>query len=187
MTKPTCTGTNKNGQPCSASPLKGQDRCRKHPDERNSCNANADIHERWDRDAFLHAFRETKMVTAASRLIGIAPSTAYRERQRDEDFALAWHDVEEEVTEALEAEAYRRAHDGVSRPMVSMGEVVAHEQVYSDGLLTFLLKGRRPDRYRDNVKVEHGGEITQRVRVDLSKLDPSQLEALEGIAQTLES
>jgi len=30
-------------------------------------------------------------------------------------------------------------------------------QRYSDTLLIFLMKARRPDKYRDNVKVEHAG------------------------------
>jgi hypothetical protein len=45
-------------------------------------------------------------------------------------------------------------------------------------LLIFLLKSRRPATYRDNVKVEHGGQIEVKGDVEkeidalLAKLDP---------------
>ena len=62
-------------------------------------------------------------------------------RQRDDQFALAWADVEEASTEELERVAVRRACEG------------------SDVLLIFLLKARRPEKYRDNVHVQHSGHV----------------------------
>lgn len=99
------------------------------------------------------------MVTAACRLMKVGRSTVYEERQRNEAFAVAWADVEERSTEVMEAEAFRRAVDGVETPMVSAGKLVTTVRTYSDGLLTFMLKGRRPEKYRDNVKVEHSGRV----------------------------
>lgn len=90
---------------------------------------------------FLAAFADVGTVVEACEVAGVGRRTAYQARQADEDFALAWADVEEAVTEGLEREAKRRALDG------------------SDRLLEFLLKARRPDRYRENVKVEHSGEV----------------------------
>jgi hypothetical protein len=87
------------------------------------------------RQEFLDGLRETGMVTEACQAVGIGRRTAYDERQRNEEFALAWADVIEESTEDLEREAVRRAKDG------------------SDTLLIFLLKARRPQVYRENVKV----------------------------------
>ena len=90
----------------------------------------------------------------------VSKANVYDERQRNEDFALAWADVEERSTELLETEAVRRATKG------------------SDVLLIFLLKSRRPTTYRDNVKVEHGGQIEIKGDVEkeidalLAKLDP---------------
>ena len=61
--------------------------------------------------------------------------------------------VQEQVTQALEDEAIRRAYHGVQRPVTIAGkrELVTG---YSDTLLIFLLKGARPHKYRDNVHVE---------------------------------
>ena len=103
--------------------------------------------------AFLDAFAQSGMVSEACRSVGIDRSTAYKTRQRDEAFALAWADVEERSTEELEREAKRRAVDG------------------SDTLMIFLLKARRPEKYRENVKIEHAGTIKQ----DLSGVDSEQL------------
>lgn len=102
---------------------------------------------------FLEALRGTATVTEACRQAGIGRSAAYSARQKDEPFAVAWADVEEESTETLEKVAAQRAVDG------------------SDTLMIFLLKSRRPQKYRENVKIEHGGEI----RTDLDELTRDQL------------
>jgi hypothetical protein len=183
MTKRPCAGTNKNGKPCKASPLKGKTLCRRH----DTSDASPARDEAWSRERFLEAFEETLMVSEACRKLGIHRSTAYAERQRNEEFAVAWHDVEERVTERLEAEAYRRAHDGVVKPVVSAGKHVTDERVFSDSLLQFLLKGRRPERYRERMDVQHGGSVEQHVRVDLSKLTDEQIAQLEEIATRLDA
>jgi len=86
------------------------------------------------RPAFLAAFAEAGSVATACRAAGINRSTVYRERQRDEQFAVAWADTEEGVTDMLEAEALRRAMDG------------------SDRLLMVLLRARRPEVYREGAR-----------------------------------
>lgn len=126
------------------------------------------------------------MVSVTCELMGISRQTAYAERQRNEDFALAWHDIEEETTEAMEREAYRRAVEGVTTPMVSAGKHVTDVQSYSDRLLEFMLKARRPEKYRDRVDLNHSGSVEKRVKVDLAKLDDDELAALERIAAKLE-
>jgi hypothetical protein len=59
-----------------------------------------------------------------------------------------------------EAEAWRRAVEGVERPIVSGGKVVTTVREYSDALLIFLLKGRRPAKYaRFEVTGAGGGPV----------------------------
>lgn len=108
------------------------------------------------------------MVSEACRAAGVGRTTVYERRQADEDFALAWADVEERSTELLEQIAVRRAAQG------------------SDVLLIFLLKSRRPDRYRENVKVEHGGQVRHGVEI-LGGKDPVAVppEVRDQIAQLL--
>src|SRR5947199_54739 len=81
---------------------------------------------------FLKAFEEAAAVADAAKRAGVNRVTVYKWRESDEGFARQWADVEERSTELLEREAVRRATDG------------------SDVLLIFLLKSRRPERYRDH-------------------------------------
>ncbi|MDQ3097321.1 MAG: hypothetical protein M3Q61_04040, partial [Chloroflexota bacterium] len=92
-------------------------------------------------DAFIEGLERGLSVHASCTLADMGRQTAYDLRQRDEAFALRWADAIEDGTERLEDEAERRALES------------------SDTLLIFLLKSRRPEKYRDNVsitaKVEH--------------------------------
>jgi len=60
--------------------------------------------------------------------------------------------------EALEDEAVRRGHEGWGEPVFYQGQCVATVRKYSDTLLIFLLKGRKPQRYRE--RVEHSGKLS---------------------------
>lgn len=82
------------------------------------------------------------MVAEACKAVGIGRRTAYDERQRNEEFAVAWADVLEESTEDLEQVAVRRAKDG------------------SDTLMIFLLKARRPEVYRERYEVKQLPQMT---------------------------
>lgn len=91
---------------------------------------------------FLQALQDTGTVVQACQAAGISRSAAYRARQEDEDFALAWHDVDETFVEILERTAYTRAING------------------SDRLLEFLLKAKRPAVYRETrLDLHHTGQI----------------------------
>lgn len=108
------------------------------------------------RPKFLEAFTTEGTVTAAAKIAGVSRQHVYRERQANEDFALDWHDVEETVTDHLETKAVEVALEGDTR------------------MLEFLLKARRPERYRDNVRVEHSGHI----RRDVTGLSDEELREL---------
>jgi hypothetical protein len=182
----TCTGKRKDGKRCTASPLKGTKRCWRHPLDADASDPSRAHNENWSRDGFLAAFEKTGMVSRACEQIGISRQTAYVERQRNEDFAIEWADVEERTTETMEREAYRRAVEGVTEPVVSAGKHVTDVQSYSDRLLEFMLKARRPEKYRDRVDIKHSGGIEQRVKVDLSKLSDDELADLERLAAKMD-
>jgi hypothetical protein len=116
--------------------------------------------------AWLEAFRELGMVSAACKKVDVGRRTVYNARV-DEDFAAAWDEIEHETTEAMETEAYRRAVEGVSEPVVSAGKHVTDVQKYSDTLLIFMLKARKPETYRDNVKIEHSGQIDGKHTIEI--------------------
>jgi hypothetical protein len=110
--------------------------------------------------AFITSLSLRGIVTQACETAKIERTTAYKARETDTTFAAAWDEAVEVAADALEAEAWRRAVDGVEKPVgFYQGAAGEYVQEYSDTLLIFLLKGVRPAKYRDNVKVEHGGTI----------------------------
>lgn len=112
------------------------------------------------REAFLAVLRETCNVSEACRTAGISRSTAYEWRAENEKFAADWHDAEEEAADKLEREAWRRAVEGVDKPIVHQGVITATYKEYSDRMLEILLKGHKPDKYTERNKVEHSGKLS---------------------------
>jgi Homeodomain-like domain len=82
-------------------------------------------------------------------VLGINRVTVYRWRQNDPSFAQAYSDAMEVGTDLIEEEARRRAVDGYDRPVFQGGTLVGVVRVYSDQLAAMLLRGRRPQIYRD--------------------------------------
>lgn len=117
------------------------------------------------KDKFITFLSANPNVAAAAKKIRVSRDTLYRHKKEDEAFAQAWDSAIEEGTDALEDEAVRRALEGTKKPVYQGGKLAGHVQEYSDTLLIFLLKGRRPEKYRDKVEVGGaGGEpITFRV------------------------
>lgn len=97
---------------------------------------------------FLEALGNQGNVVQACEATGVGRTTVYRWRKEDDDFAKAWDEAFGLGIEALEAEALRRAFAG------------------SDTLLIFLLKGNKPDRYKDRVASELSGPNGAPIAVD---------------------
>jgi hypothetical protein len=107
-----------------------------------------------ERKTFLEHLAAGWAVRHATRQTSTAFQRWYELRASDEKFAAAWADAIEQGTQALEDEARRRAVDGVDEPVFQKGELVGHVRRYSDNLLMFLLRGRRPTVYRNGAAVE---------------------------------
>lgn len=105
----------------------------------------------------MNLLSEGYSVRHAARTIGRTFIRFYQLKERDEDFALAWSQALEQGTQRLEDEALRRAVDGVEKPVYQGGEFVGTITEYSDRLLEFLLRGRRPAVYRDGLNLEVTG------------------------------
>lgn len=151
----TCTGTTKTGEPCQskARPHTDPPRCGRHPTD----PAHKPAHEK--RAAFLEAYALVGNVSDAAQHAGVGRRTHY-EWMNDPDYAAAFHHAQEQAADRLEREAVRRATAGVEKTVWYKGEPVGTERVYSDVLLIFLLKGLRPEKFRDN----HGTQDVAIVR-----------------------
>ena len=119
------------------------------------------------REVFLQKFAERANVSKACRAAGVARNTVYEERKADPVFAKLFKIARAEAVERLEEEAWRRAHDGVEKPVYQQGVLVGHIPEYSDTMLIFLLKANKPKKYRDNFKHEHAGVLD----VNIPQLD----------------
>ena len=100
---------------------------------------------------FLEAIAEYGNIHAASRVTGIPRSIHYDLMKRDPEYAKAFHEATDVAIEAMEAEARRRAVEGITKDVYQGGRRVGEVREYSDTLLMFLLKAVRPDRYRERV------------------------------------
>lgn len=156
---PNCPTPTKKGTPCRGRVPEGDTYCAQHDPDRTIAERKPEVRGDW-KARFIDAFREHRKVTVAMSVSGVSRSALYEARHTDTDFGAAWLEVEEEIVEELEAEAYRRAVTGVQKPLVSAGKYVTDVTEYSDSLLTLLLRARRPERYRERHTVEHSGEVT---------------------------
>ena len=113
-----------------------------------------DVAPRRGQKAFLAAFRETGNVRLACEVAGVGRTSHYRWREENPAYREAFDLARQDATDVLEAEAHRRAVEGIEEP-VGWYKGVAGGTVrrYSDVLLIFLLKSLRPERYRERVDV----------------------------------
>jgi hypothetical protein len=140
------------------------------------------------REATKH-HNQAKFLAAFSRLghIGKSCEAAGIERtcvwdwRRDDEFEAKYLEALDRSVGTLEDEALRRAVDGTEENVYHNGMACGTVRKYSDVLLIFLLKGARPERYRDNVRAEivgkNGGPVEYRdmTTADLQHILTTQL------------
>ena len=116
--------------------------------------------------AFLAAYLETGSITRAAEAAGIQRQQHYRRLKEDPQYAAAFEEAREQFGDALEEEAIRRAREGVEEPVYYQGVVCGGIQRYSDGLMQFLLRGVKPEKYRERKEIQHTGavEIVERLK-----------------------
>lgn len=103
---------------------------------------------------FVEILAESCNVSAAARASGFDRDTFYVWRERDPQFSAAWDQAEKESADALEAEARRRAYDGILEPVFFHGEQVALVTRYSDRLMEVLLRGHKPEKFRERWSID---------------------------------
>jgi hypothetical protein len=126
-------------------------------------------HSRMDwQIPFLKAYRKTGHLTKSCSIAGVVPNTVYRAAKRDEKFRRAWELVKLALVDDIEEAGRRRAIED------------------SDRLVEFFLKAHRPQKYRDNVKVEHtgpgGGPIQVQVPPDSAERSARATQLLSQVA-----
>lgn len=137
----------------------------------------ADVKPAW-MAVFIEALMLGHSVQSAVGLCGQTINHVYARRKTDGEFDLMWKEAVNIGTEALEAEAARRAYHGTLEPVFHKGEVAGHVRKYSDVLMIFLLKARKPEVYRDGAEDGSRGAITLNVQVvNTGEVTPGQVAA----------
>jgi hypothetical protein len=119
---------------------------------------------------FLRVLAETANSKLACQSAGYRNMAAItRALKNDPSFMEAYKEAAEAAAEFIEAEAVRRAVQGVKKAVYFKGEIIDYEVVYSDTLLAILLKAAKPDKFADRSK--HQTDIN--VRVGVAVVPPS--------------
>ncbi|MCI1187874.1 hypothetical protein MON38_10620 [Hymenobacter sp. DH14] len=146
------------------------------------------------RAAFLGALALNGNVSDAAKAAGISRDTAYKAKARNPDFAQDFQTAERIASDVLLREAWRRAVEGGrTYKFTKDGDPILHpetgepyyEMVYSDALLTLLLKARLPEQFGDKLRVEQ--TIKQEAAYDLNLLTPDEKQALLAMKRRLQT
>lgn len=98
---------------------------------------------------FLEAYARLGNASAVQDETGISRFHHIKWLAKSADYRKRFEEAEEAATEILEREALRRAVHGREEPVYYNGQQVGKVTKYSDVLLIFLLKAKRPDVYRE--------------------------------------
>lgn len=102
---------------------------------------------------FLKHYIEFGLLYLAAEAAGVTTQTVRNHRSSNPEFDELCTDALEYFRDTLEAEAIRRAHDGVDTEHYFRGEHTHTETKYSDTLLITLLKRHRKE-YRDKIDID---------------------------------
>lgn len=116
-----------------------------------------------DKNDFLNYYIQYGTISKAAKKVGISRQTHYDWLKNDKKgfYRRAFELADKMAADLLEEEAFRRAVEGDLQVVFYKGEEVGRRRVYSDQLLSLLLKGKKP-QYRENT------EINTTVNVDMS-------------------
>lgn len=110
-------------------------------------------------DKFLLALADTGNVTKSCKMADTSKDSIYKRRHKNDEFAAAWDRAVSVAADQLEEEAWRRACEGYDVPLHHQGRLTGDEmKKYSDILLIFLLKGNKPEKFKD--RVDHSGKVS---------------------------
>jgi hypothetical protein len=101
--------------------------------------------------AFLKAYLISCSITTASECAKVSRVCHYAWLKESEAYEIAYRIAEPIAAQNLEDEAVKRATTGWDEPVFYQGEQCGVVRKFSDSLLLALLKGAKPDKYKDRV------------------------------------
>ena len=136
-------------------------------------------------DRFLIVLAQTGNPSVACRASTMTRREINLLREEDPDFAMAFQDAMDEAADMLEAEAWRRALEGVAEPVVKAGKPVFDPTTgeaitvrrYSDALLMLLLRGSKPGKFMSRPAASGRDDAAQIIKEIAADYDPPRREA----------
>ena len=110
------------------------------------------------REQFLTLLSETNNVTKSAKTVGVTYQFIQKLVKHDPIFAEQFDEALEIATDNLEEALYNRGLHGTEKGIYFQGEKIDTVREFSDTAAIFLLKGLRPERYRDKSSVEITGK-----------------------------
>lgn len=116
---------------------------------------------------FLDAYSVTGLKNKACKHAGFSPASLRTLMERDPQFREAFEEAREDAVEVLEDAAWQRAvHGNEETRFDKEGNTIGTRTVFSDGLLTTLLKANAPDKYRERTSTEISGPGGQPIEIN---------------------
>jgi hypothetical protein len=128
--------------------------------------------DEW-RDEFLAELRRTCVVSHSARFAGTTRNTVNYYKATNAEFSKQFDDAREEAVSMMEVEAVDR----------SMGR---NGRKYSDNMLRFILRARKPELYNPGSRVELSGTNGGPIRTD-QKITVDRAEAFSALAKDPEA
>lgn len=144
---------------------------------------------------WLQIFAEKGIIQVACDATRVARRTVRAWQAADKLFAELFCEAEEAAADRLEAEAHRRAFEGVEEPVTYQGmptfvedPVTGEKRMFtvnkkSDQLMTLMLTAAKPEKYRTNIKSQVDVNAPQGVILVPSGVAPTDWAAAAADAQ----
>lgn len=106
-----------------------------------------------EREKYLDLLRAGLSITDACQMLNRNKQTFTKYALTDPEFKAKIDEAWKEGADVLIEEAQRRGAEGWDEPVYQKGELVGYVRKYSDNLLMFSIKGRRPE-YKENPRID---------------------------------
>lgn len=113
---------------------------------------------------FCRAYSRHGIISDGLSAAGVSRKTYYKWLKEDESFGDNCKMAKELANDFMEREARRRAIEGFDRPVIYKGEVTEYYKDYSDSLLSMLMRGNKPEKYKE--RTEHSGSVGRPLTLD---------------------
>jgi hypothetical protein len=134
-----------------------------------------------EKRAMIAALSQSGNITTAAGVAKTSRQNHYNWLAIDPAYGDAVKAAMQAAGDRLEEEARRRATEGTLEPVFYQGDKVGTVRRFSDTLLIFLLKGAKPEKYRDRTDVRHSGAVAVAAGIKLEALSREDLDTLEQI------